>query len=164
MNTPYQWSKIVASHWGGTRTGMLVHWPGGIKAKKETRDQFVHVIDYVPTILELTGIPAPTFVNGIQQQPMEGTSFAYTFADAEAPERHTTQYFEIGGNRGISHDGWTAVTKHTWAWSDPREKDALFKDDKWNSTARKIRPQAHDQAQSNPAKLLELQQLFLIER
>lgn len=163
MNTPYQWSKVVASHYGGTRTGMIVHWPGGIKAKGEKRHQFVHSIDYVATILEVAGIPAPDFVDGIQQKPMEGTSFAYTFGDAKAAERHTTQYFEIAGNRAIYHQGWTAVTKHTWAWSDPREKDVAFADDRWELYAPEDWSQARDLAPQQPAKLRELQNLLLIE-
>jgi arylsulfatase len=163
MDTPYQWTKAIASHWGGTRTGMIVHWPGGIKAKGDKRDQFIHVIDYAPTILEVAGIPAPEFVDGIQQKPMEGISFAYTFGDAKAPERHTTQYFEIACNRGIYHQGWTALTRHTWGWSDPREKEVPFAEDRWELYAPEDWTQAHDLAAEQPAKLRELQDLFLIE-
>ena len=95
---------------------MIVHWPAGIKAKGELRHQWCHVIDVVPTLLEATKIPAPEFVDGIQQQPIEGISFAYSFDDAKAAERHTTQYFEMFGNRGIYHEGWTACTKHGMPW------------------------------------------------
>ena len=113
MDTPYQWTKQVASHWGGTRNGMIVHWPAGIKAKGEIRNQWCHVIDIVPTILERAKLPTPEFVHGIQQQPIEGSSIAYSFDDAKAAERHTTQYFEMFANRGIYHEGWTACTKHS---------------------------------------------------
>ena len=113
MDTPYQWTKQVASHWGGTRNGTIVHWPNGIEAKGEIRNQFHHVIDVVPTILEAAGIPAPMFVNGIQQAPLEGFAMNYSFDDAEAADTHTTQYFEMFVNRGIYHNGWTAVTRHS---------------------------------------------------
>jgi len=99
MDTPYQWTKQVASHFGGTRNGTIVHWPNGIKAKGQIRSQFCHVIDIAPTILEAAGLPAPIFVNGIQQKPYEGFSMLYSFDDAKAPERHETQYFEMIGNR-----------------------------------------------------------------
>ncbi len=121
MDTPYQWTKQVASHWGGTRNGTIVHWPNGIEAKGEVRNQFHHVIDVVPTILEAAGIPAPTFVNGIQQAPLEGFAMNYSFDDAEAADTHTTQYFEMFVNRGIYHNGWTAVTRHSIPWVDGRE-------------------------------------------
>ena len=116
MSTPLQWTKQVASHWGGTRNGLVVHWPTGIAAKGELRTQFHHVIDVAPTILELASLPHPTFVNGVQQQPIEGVSMAYSFDDPGADEQRTTQYFEILGNRGIYHEGWTAVTKHRTPW------------------------------------------------
>ena len=111
MNAPYQWTKQVASHWGGTRNGTIVHWPNGIKAKGEIRSQFHHVIDVAPTILEAAGLPEPVSVNGVQQRPIEGVSMLYSFDDANAAERHETQYFEMFGNRGIYHKGWTAVTQ-----------------------------------------------------
>ena len=120
MCSPYQWTKQVASHWGGTRNGTIVHWPKGIKAKGEVRSQFTHVIDVAPTILEAAGIPEPTFVNGVQQSPMEGTSMIYSFDDGEAPERHDLQYFEMFGNRGIYHKGWSAVTRHSTPWLPTR--------------------------------------------
>ena len=116
MDTPYQWTKQVASHWGGTRNGTIVHWPNGIQAKGEVRNQFHHVIDVAPTILEAAGLPEPISVNGVQQTPMEGMSMVYTFDDAGAADRHDTQYFEMFGNRGIYHQGWTAVTRHTTPW------------------------------------------------
>ncbi len=116
MDTPYQWTKQVASHWGGTRNGTIVHWPHGFAAQGEIRSQFHHVIDVAPTILEAAGLPHPTHVNGIQQQPLEGVSMAYTFADADAEDRHVTQYFEMFCNRGIYHHGWTACTRHSVPW------------------------------------------------
>ena len=109
MDCPYQWTKQVASHWGGTRNGMAVRWPKGIKAKGQVRSQFHHVIDIAPTILEAAGLPEPVQVNGVTQKPIEGVSMAYTFDDAKAADRHVTQYFEMFGNRGIYHQGWSAV-------------------------------------------------------
>src|SRR5581483_1353156 len=103
MDTPYQWTKQVASHWGGTRNGTIVSWPKGIEAKNEIRHQWHHVIDVAPTILEAARIPEPTIVNSVQQSPMEGTSMLYSFDDAAAPERHDLQYFEMFCNRGIYH-------------------------------------------------------------
>ena len=101
MDTPYQWTKQVASHWGGVRNGTVVHWPRGIKAKGEIRDQFHHVIDVAPTVLEAAGLPAPTMVNGLMQEPLHGVSMVYSFDDANAAERHETQYFEMLCTRGI---------------------------------------------------------------
>jgi arylsulfatase len=100
MDTPYQWTKQVASHFGGTRNGTIIHWPNGIKAKNEIRSQFHHVIDVAPTILEAAGLPAPTFVNGVMQEPLHGVSMMYSFDDVKAGERHETQYFEMVCNRG----------------------------------------------------------------
>ena len=116
MNSPYQYTKQVASHWGGTRNATAISWPKGIKAKGEIRQQFHHVIDIVPTILEAAGLPEPYMVNGVAQKPIEGVSMAYTFDDPDAEDRHTTQYFEMFGNRGIYQDGWTAVTRHSLPW------------------------------------------------
>ncbi len=163
MNTPYQWSKIVASHWGGSRTGMVTRWPKGIKARGEKRHQFTHVIDVAPTILEAAGIPMPDFINGIQQKPMEGISFNYVFDDAEAEDRHTVQYFEIGCNRGIYCDGWTAVTRHFLPWPDRRDNPPDLRDDVWELYAPDDYTQAHNIAAENPEKLRELQDRFLIE-
>jgi arylsulfatase len=160
--TPYQWTKQVASHFGGTRNGMIAHWPSGFRSRGETRSQFHHVIDIAPTILEAAGIPAPLFVNGIQQMPLHGVSLAYTFDDAGAAERHETQYFEIVCNRGIYHKGWTAVTRHSIPWL--AAETPVLDDDTWElyDTATDW-TQAHDLAASNPQKLRELQRLFLIE-
>src|SRR5512135_3164114 len=116
MDTPYQWTKQVASHWGGTRNGTIVSWLTGIKAKGEIRSQFHHVIDVAPTVLEAAGLPEPVMVHGVQQKPYEGVSMAYSFDYAKAPERHEIQYFEMFVNRGIYYKGWTAVTRHSLPW------------------------------------------------
>jgi arylsulfatase len=162
MNTPYQWTKQVASHFGGTRNGTVVHWPKGFKAKGEVRDQFTHCIDVAPTILEAAGIPEPVSVDGITQDPIEGVSMLYAFDDAKAPERHETQYFEIMGNRAIYHKGWTAVTKHYTPWiMGPRP---ALDDDIWElyDTA-KDWSQSKDLSKEAPKKLMELQRLWMIE-
>jgi arylsulfatase len=164
MNTPYQWTKQVASHWGGTRNGTIVHWPKGIKAKGEVRSQFHHIIDVAPTILEAAGLPQPTTVDGIQQKPIEGVSMIYSFNDAKAAERHETQYFEMFGNRGIYHKGWTAVTKHRTPWVLVGQKVPPFDDDNWELyDTTKDWSQANNLAKQMPEKLLELQRLWLIE-
>jgi arylsulfatase A-like enzyme len=164
MNTPYQWTKQVASHWGGTRNGTIVHWPNGIKAKGELRSQFHHVIDLAPTILEAAGLPEPSSVNGVAQRPLEGVSMLYTFNDAKAAERHETQYFEMFGNRGIYHKGWTAVTRHKTPWVLVGEKTPAFDDDVWELyDTSKDWSQANDLAKQMPEKLHALQRLWLIE-
>jgi len=161
MDTPYQWTKQVASHWGGTRNGAIVHWPNRIKAKGEIRTQFHHVIDVAATILDLAGLPEPTFVHGVQQMPLHGVSMAPSFDDAAAPERRETQYFEMFCNRGIYHQGWTAVTRHSIPWvleeAPPLEADVweLYAPDDWT--------QARDIAEEQPEKLAELQRLFMLE-
>ena len=168
-NTPFQWGKQVASHFGGTRDPMVISWPKRISGKGGVRSQFTHVIDVAPTILELVGLPAPKVVNGIEQVPMHGTSFAYTFDDATAAERHTQQYFEILGNRAMYKDGWIASCKLDripWAldptalekfapgaW-DP-EKDVW---ELYNTT--EDFSQANDLAQKFPEKLNEMKALF----
>ena len=162
MDTPYQWTKQVASHWGGTRTGTIVHWPKGIEAKGEIRSQFAHVIDVAPTVLEAAGIPAPTIVNSVQQAPLEGVSMLYAFDDSKAAERHETQYFEMFCNRGIYHKGWTAVTRHGVPWVGPYERS--FDDDVWELYDTNTDwTQSKDLAREHPEKLAELQRLFLIE-
>jgi arylsulfatase len=163
MNTPYQWSKIVASHWGGTRTGALMRWPAGIQATGEKRHQFLHVIDIVPTLLDLANIPAPDFVNGVQQKPLEGISFQHLLNDADGEDRHRTQYFEIGCNRGIYHEGWTAVTRHFLPWPDPNDQIPEIEDDVWELYGPDDWTQAHDLAADNPQMLRKLQDRFLIE-
>jgi arylsulfatase A-like enzyme len=163
MDTPYQWTKQVASHWGGTRNGTIVHWPKGIKAKGETRSQFCHVIDVAPTVLEVAGIPEPTIVNSVQQAPIEGISMAYSFDDGKVPERHDLQYFELACNRGIYHQGWSAMTRHSTPWMMTAKLPALD-DDVWELyDGSKDWSQAHDLAKEMPEKLRELQRLWLIE-
>ncbi len=165
MDTPYQWTKQVASHFGGTRNGTIVHWPKGIKAKGEIRNQFHHVIDVAPTILEAAGLPEPVFVNGVQQKPIEGVSMLYSFDDAAAAERHETQYFEMFGNRGIYHNGWTAVTKHRTPWeTGVGVQMPAFDDDVWELYDTNTDwSQSKDLAKEMPEKLHELQRLWLIE-
>ncbi|MBK8585880.1 MAG: sulfatase-like hydrolase/transferase [Bacteroidetes bacterium] len=160
-NAPFAWTKQVASDFGGTRNGVVVHWPNGIKAKNEIRSQFTHAIDIAPTVYEACKIPSPKVVNGIEQRPIEGTSMMYTFDDAKAPGRHTTQYFEMFGNRAIYHEGWVARTIHKTPWGqalNPLDKDVwqLFNVNEDFS-------EANDLAASNPEKLKELQALFLKE-
>jgi arylsulfatase len=161
MDAPYQWTKQVASHWGGTRNGTIVHWPRGIKAKGEVRSQFHHVIDVAPTILEAAGLPEPISVNGVQQKPYEGVSMAYSFDDPKAPERHETQYFEMFVNRGIYHKGWTAVTRHSTPWVIAPMP--AYDDDVWELYGPGDWTQACNLAKENPKMLAELQRQFLIE-
>ncbi|MBO9202054.1 MULTISPECIES: arylsulfatase [Niastella] len=164
MNTPYQWTKQVASHWGGTRNGTIVHWPNGIKSKGEIRSQFHHVIDIAPSILEAAGLPQPLMVNGVQQHPIEGVSMLYSFNDANAAEQHETQYFEMFGNRGIYHKGWTAVTRHKTPWVLTGENIPPFDDDNWELyDTNKDWSQASNLAREMPEKLHDLQRLWLIE-
>jgi arylsulfatase A-like enzyme len=164
MNTPYQWTKQVASHWGGTRNGTIVHWPNGVKAKGEIRSQFHHLIDVAPTVLEAAGLPEPVSVDGVAQKPIEGVSMLYSLDDATAAERHETQYFEMFGNRGIYHKGWTAVTRHKTPWLLIGEKTPAFDDDVWELyDTNKDWSQANDLAKAMPEKLHELQRLWLIE-
>jgi arylsulfatase len=163
MCTPYQWTKQVASHWGGTRNGTIVHWPAGITARGETRTQFTHVIDVAATVLEAAGLPEPTFVNGVQQSPIEGTSMVYSFDAAEAPERHDLQYFEMAGNRGIYFRGWSAVTQHSLPWV-PMAVLPELDDDVWELYDGNVDwTQANDLAAEQPDRLAALQRLWLIE-
>jgi arylsulfatase len=161
-DTPFTWTKQVASSYGGTRNGMVIHWPTGIAAKGEVRSQWHHVIDIVPTILEAAGLPEPKSVNGTPQTPIEGTSMVYTFANPKAASTHTTQYFEIFGNRAIYNDGWLAGTVHRAAWeAKPRRPLAQ---DIWELyDTRSDFSLANDLAAKNPDKLKELQDLFLKE-
>lgn len=161
-DTPFSWTKQVASNYGGTRNGLVIHWPKGIQARGELRTQWHHVIDVAPTILEAAGLPEPKIVNGTPQTPIEGVSMAYTFADAQAKSRHTTQYFEIFGNRALYHDGWLAGTVHRAAWEfEPR---ATLDKDRWELyDTRSDFSLANDLAAKQPQKLKELQELFLTE-
>ncbi len=164
MDTPFQWTKQVASHWGGTRNGTIVHWPNGIAEPGGVRSQFTHVIDIAPTILEAAGLPEPTVVNGVQQSPMEGTSMLYAFRGAEEPERHDLQYFEMFGNRGLYHQGWSAVTKHRTPWQLMGGEVPAFDDDVWELyDGEHDYSQANDLASEHPEKLAHLQRLWLIE-
>ena len=162
FDSPFTWTKQVASDFGGTRNGMVVSWPKGIKAKNELRSQFGHVIDVVPTILEAAGLPQPKVVNGTPQIPIQGTSLIYSFDNAKATERHTTQYFEISGNRAIYHDGWLARTIHRAPWeSVPR---ATLQKDVWELyDIRNDFSLTLDLAAKNPQKLKEMQALFMKE-
>jgi arylsulfatase A-like enzyme len=167
FDTPFKWTKQVASHFGGTRQGMVVSWPDRIKDAGGIRTQFHHMIDIVPTILEATGIPAPTTVNGIAQKPIEGVSMAYTFdkANANAKSQRDTQYFEMFANRGIYHDGWYACTTPPappWALGTAKLPDVSeYKWELYNLTD--DYSQNNDLASREPAKLKELQALFLAE-
>ena len=162
MDTPYQWTKQVASHWGGTRNGTIVHWPRGIEAKGEVRSQFHHVIDVAPTVLEAAGLPQPTAVDGVQQRPIEGVSMRYSFDGAAEGDRRRTQYFEMFCNRGIYHQGWAAVTRHSTPWI--MGELPPFQDDVWELyDTNSDWSQSHDLAAEMPEKLAELQQLWLDE-
>jgi arylsulfatase len=164
MCTPYQWTKQVASHWGGTRNGTIVRWPKGIAARGESRHQFCHVIDVAPTVLEVAGLPQPTMVNGVTQAPIEGTSMAYSFDAADAPERHDVQYFEMFGNRGVYFKGWSAVTKHRTPWELGSATVPAFDDDTWELyDGSQDWTQARDLSKEQPDKLRELQRLWLLE-
>ena len=162
FDTPFMWTKQVASNYGGTRNGMVVRWPEGIKAKGELRSQFHHVIDIAPTILEAAKLPEPKVVNGTPQAPIEGVSMAYTFDDAKAKERHLTQYFEIFGNRAIYNDGWLAGTVHKAPW-EPQPRHTLAEDVWELYDVRSDFSLVNDLAATNPAKLKEMQDLFLKE-
>jgi len=161
-DTPFEWTKQVASSYGGTRNGLVVHWPKGFKAQSELRSQWYHVIDIAPTILEAAGLPEPKIVNGTPQIPIEGVSMLSTFADANVPSRHTTQYFEIFGNRSIYHDGWLAGTVHRAAW-EFKPRTTLDKDTWELYDTRTDFSLANDLATKFPEKLAEMQDLFLSE-
>jgi len=163
LDAPFGWMKQVGSDFGGTRNGMVVSWPKGIKAKNEIRTQFSHVIDVAPTVLQAARLPEPKMVNGIKQIPIEGKSLVYSFDDGKAKERHTTQYFEISGNRAIYHDGWFARTIHRAPWeSKPRRP--LSDNSAWELfDVRSDFSLANDLAVKHPKKLAELQKLYLTE-
>jgi arylsulfatase A-like enzyme len=163
LDAPFGWMKQVPSDFGGTRNGMAVYWPKGIKAKNEIRTQFGHVIDVAPTVLQAAGLPEPRSVNGTPQIPMEGKSLVYSFADAKAKERHTTQYFEIAGNRAIYHDGWYARTIHRAPW-EAKPRRPLEDNSAWQLyDVRSDFSLADDIAAKHPKKLAELQALYLKE-
>jgi arylsulfatase len=163
--TPFSWTKQIASHFGGTRQGMCVSWPGHIKDVGGLRHQFHHMIDVVPTILEVCGIPAPASVNGIKQAPIEGVSFAYAFdkASASVPSRHKTQYFEMMGDHALYHEGWIASTKvirPPWDVAGPVNQDPFNKVTWELYDLSKDWTQFEDVAAKHPEKLKELQGLF----
>jgi len=161
-DAPFSWTKQIASSYGGTRNGMVVHWPKGIKARNEIRSQWHHVIDIAPTILEAAGLPEPKIVNGVPQTPIEGMSMLYSFNDAKAKDRHLTQYFEIFGNRAIYNDGWLAGTVHKAPW-EPKPRAALDKDTWELYDTRTDFSLTNDLARKNPEKLKEMQELFMKE-
>jgi len=163
MDTPFQWTKQVASHFGGTRNPMIISWPAKIKDKGGLRSQVMHTIDITPTIYDVCGITPPRELNGVEQKPIEGTSISYTFTDAKAAERHTTQYFELGCNRGIYQNGWMASALAFQPWNpnrtafDPdKQKWELYNVDEDFS-------QANDLAAKNPEKLRQMQDLWWVE-
>jgi arylsulfatase len=162
FDAPFSWTKQVASDFGGTRNGMVIHWPKGIKDKGGIRTQFSHVIDVAPTILEAAGLPEPKSVNGTPQTPIEGVSMLYTFADAKAKEQHTTQYFEMFGNRAIYQDGWLARTLHRAPWQTGKQKPLTS--DTWDLyNVREDFSLTKNLAGEQPEKLKELQALFMKE-
>ena len=168
FDTPFKWTKQIASHFGGTRQGLAISWPGHITDVGGIRTQFHHLIDIAPTILEATGIQAPVMVNGIAQKPIEGVSMAYTFdkANANAPSRRHTQYFEMMGNRAIYHDGWIATTTPPagpWLMGMGKMPDVVngYKWELYNIA--EDYSEYNDLAAKMPDKLREMQELFLVE-
>ncbi len=162
-SSPFHWMKQVASHFGGTRNGLVMSWPKGIADEGGLRSQFHHCIDILPTILEAAGIPEPCEVNGVPQRPIEGISMAYTFANKNAPSRHVTQYFEMLGNRALYHDGWIAGCLHgRLPWQTAG--GASFDNDIWELyNIDEDFSQANNLAKKEPAKLRDLQDRFLAE-
>lgn len=165
MDTPFQWTKQIASHFGGTRNGMVISWPARIRDQGGLRSQFCSVIDILPTLLEAVGVEAPASINGVRQKPVEGTSLVYTFDNPDAPSRHTTQYFEMFGNRAIYRDGWVAATTPGVApWDTSAETEGRLpeiSDYRWELYhVDSDFSQARDLAAEEPQKLKELQDLF----
>jgi len=168
FDTPFKWTKQVASHFGGTRQGLAISWPGHINDPGGIRHQFHHIIDIVPTILEATGIRAPEMVDGIKQKPIEGTSFAYTFDanNAKVPSRHTTQYFEMMGQWALYKDGWmlsTKVNRAPWEAFGPANTDPLNNQVFQLYDLNKDFAQSDDIAAKNPAKVAEMRKMFVAE-
>jgi len=163
VNAPFQWTKQVASHFGGTRNPLIIDWPARIKHPGELRPQFHHVIDIAPTILEAAGIREPTMVNGVAQKPMEGVSMVYTFDQANSLSHRKTQYFEMQGYRGIYQDGWMAssITFEPWVLQRPKFDIDKAKWELYDVT--KDFSQAHDLAAENPLKVRQMEQLFWAE-
>jgi arylsulfatase len=164
MDTPFQWTKQIASHFGGTRNDLVISWPARIKNKGGIRAQFSSVIDIYPTILEAVGIQSPSMLNGVAQKPVEGVSMAYTFDDANAPSKHRTQYFEMLGNRAIYNDGWVAATTPPvppWVMGQQAPNVNDYKWELYNVAS--DFSEANDLAAQEPRKLRELQDLFFAE-
>ena len=161
-NTPFTWTKQIASNFGGTRNGMVLHFPANIKSKNEIRSQFHHVVDVAPTIYEAAGITAPKMVNGIEQRPMEGISMVYSFDNATAPDQRKTQYFEMIGNRGLYSEGWFAGTIHKAPWEgEPRR---ALTEDIWELyNVDEDFSMSNNLAEKNPEKLEELKKKFMDE-
>jgi arylsulfatase len=161
-NAPFGWSKQMAGDFGGTRNGVIIEYPKVIKDKGQIRDQFYHVIDIAPTILELCNVPQPTSVNGVKQEPIQGVSMVSSFTNAKAPETHTTQYFEIAANRGIYNDGWVGRVIHRAAWeTKPRNP---LSDDVWELyNVKEDFSMSTNVAASNPEKVKEMKALFAKE-
>ena len=164
-NTPFQWTKQVASHFGGTRNALVIHWPKSIAKKGELRSQFHHVIDVVPTVLDVARITEPEVVNGVKQKPIEGVSMAYSFDNAGAKSQRTTQYFEMLGNRGIYKDGWMATTRHgRLPWQTSGGGTGTFDNDPWELYhIDEDFAQAENLAAQYPDKVKALQAAFLVE-
>ncbi|MFG0289160.1 MAG: arylsulfatase [Rhodopirellula sp. JB044] len=163
MDTPFQWTKQIASHFGGTRNGLAISWPNGIKARGEVRDQFHHVIDIAPTLLDILGVEAPAQFNGIAQKPIEGVSMTYTFDDADADDRRTTQYFEMLGNQGIYHDGWMASAIRGVPWDSESPPIDLLNMPWELYNVEEDFSQANNLAKENPQKVDEMVKLFFAE-
>ena len=158
-DVPFTWTKQMAADFGGTRNGMVMHWPNGIKAKGEIRSQFHHVNDVAATVLEATNLPQPKTVNGVVQKPLTGVSMLYAAEDASAPGRHTTQYFEIFANRAIYHDGWLARVVHRVPWEGTPER--TLQEDIWDLyNTKEDFSLTNNLASQNPEKLKEMQDLF----
>jgi arylsulfatase len=162
LDAPFTWTKQMASDFGGTRNGMVIHYPNGITKTGEIREQFSHVNDIAPTIYEIVGVPAPKVVNGIEQDPIEGTSLVYSFNDKDAEEQHNVQYFEMFGNRAIYSEGWLARVIHKAPW-EAKPKRTL-QDDVWELyNEREDFALTNNIADKHPEKLKELQELFMKE-
>ncbi|WP_229801571.1 arylsulfatase [Halioglobus japonicus] len=161
FDAPFAWTKQEAGDFGGTRNGTVIHWPNMIKARGEKRTQFSHVIDIAPTILEVAGIPEPEYVNGVKQIPMQGTSLVYTFDNADAEERHKTQYFEMVGNRGIYHEGWFARVIQTTPWN-PESRYPITSKEGWELfDLRNDFSLSNNLAKDKPKKLNEMIKVFM---
>ena len=165
LDTPFQWTKQVASHFGGTRNGLAISWPAKIKARGEIRNQFHHIIDIMPTLLEAAGVPHPTSVYGVTQEPIEGASMMYAFNDADAPSTRTTQYFEMFANRAIYHDGWVATsTPTTPPWVSQADTTDPIDGYEWELyNIEEDFSQSENLADSEAEKLRELKRLFYLE-